>query len=98
MDELKKIPGVDKLLNNPEIKKLISETNIDFVKYAIRKVLVQIKDDAKAGKSIPDPSDISMQIISEAHKIRSKNLKKVINATGIIIHTNLGRAPYSEEC
>ena len=96
MKELKKIPGVDKLLNNTEIKDLISETNIEYVKYVIRKVLAGIKDDAKGGKSIPDLSGVIRRIISEIHRIRSKNLKKVINATGIIIHTNLGRAPYSE--
>ena len=95
--ELKKIPGVDTLLNNHEIKDLISSTDIEFIKYIIRNIINQIKDDAKIGNSIPTPSIIINQIISEVHKIRSKNLKNVINATGIIIHTNLGRAPYSEE-
>ena len=97
LEQLKKIPGVDTLLNNNEIKELTSAIDIEFVKYIIREVLGHIKNEAKNGKFIPDLSDIINQIISKVHKIKSKTLKKVINATGIIIHTNLGRAPYSEE-
>jgi len=95
--EFNKIPGVDTILNNHEIKDLISSTDVDLVKYITRNIISRIKDEAKSGNSIPDLSNIVNQIVSEVNKIRSKNLTYVINATGIIIHTNLGRAPYSEE-
>ena len=97
MEDLKKIPGVDILLNHPEIKDIISNTDIGFVKYVIRKILNEIKNDVRNGHSIPDQEYIVLQIIMAVRRIRSKSLKKVINATGIIIHTNLGRAPFGKE-
>lgn len=97
MVNFKKIPGVDTLLNNDKIKNLLSNNDIEFVKYVTRNIISKVKEDTKGGISIPEPTNIINQIISEVNKIRSRNLKNVINATGIIIHTNLGRAPYSEE-
>ncbi len=97
MEELRKIPGVDKLINNPEIKGLANHLDIEFIKYVIRKVLINIKENTKGGTPVPDLSQIINQIISKVNNLKSKSLKKVINATGIIIHTNLGRAPYSRD-
>jgi len=97
LDELKKIPGVDTLLHSQEIKKLVSETNLDLVKYVIRNVLTELKEGIKSGKLLVSQPLIIQKIISETRILKSKHLKKVINATGIVIHTNLGRAPYSKE-
>jgi L-seryl-tRNA(Ser) seleniumtransferase len=97
LKELRNIPGVDTLLNIPEIKDLASQTSHDFTKYVIRKTLLEIKDNVIAGAAVPNQEQITSRILSTADRIKSKNLKKVINATGIIIHTNLGRAPFSRE-
>jgi L-seryl-tRNA(Ser) seleniumtransferase len=97
LDELKKIPGVGVMLHKAEIRKLVAETNPDFVKYMIRKVLAQCKLDVKKGISVPDQTQIVDRVVTEIHKIKSGHLKKMINATGIVIHTNLGRAPFSKE-
>ena len=95
MEDLKKIPGVDTLLNNPQIKSL--DSPIDFIKYVIRKELNFIKKKVLEGDSTPEFQEIVDRILSEVKRIKSKNLKKVINATGIIMHTNLGRAPFSKD-
>lgn len=97
MDELKKIPGVDVLLQSAEIKQLILESDLDFVKYIIRKVLAEIKVNVKSGKQLVDIELITQRIVFKTHRVKSNNLKKVINATGIVIHTNLGRAPFSRD-
>ncbi len=97
MDELKQIPGVDTLLHNQEIRKLVAETNLDMVKYVIRNVLAEMKQDIRKGKQVADQQLILQKVISGTRILKSSHLKKVINATGIVIHTNLGRAPYSRE-
>lgn len=97
MDELKKIPGVDTLLHSQEIRELVSETNPDLVKYVIRNVLAEMKEGIRKGKKVNSLQEIIQKIVSETTILKSGHLKKVINATGIVIHTNLGRAPYSNE-
>ncbi|MCB2208362.1 MAG: L-seryl-tRNA(Sec) selenium transferase [Bacteroidetes bacterium] len=97
MDELKKIPGVDTLLHTQEIRELVAETNIDLVKYVIRNVLSELKDGVRKGKQLANQQLILHKVITETKILRSNYLKKVINGTGIVIHTNLGRAPYSRD-
>ncbi len=95
MKEFKKIPGVDILLNRAEIKELIDRSDAELVKYVIRKVLSKVKENAGEGDAVPGMDDLVTEIMAEHDRISSRHLRKVINATGVVIHTNLGRAPYS---
>ena len=97
MDGLKNLPGVDKLLNLPEIKALISEHNETLVKFAIRESLSHLRAKAVKEKAIPDTQDIIEHIRSGVQRITTKSLRNVMNATGVVVHTNLGRAPFSNE-
>lgn len=76
---------------------MIAETNLDLVKYVIRNVLAEMKEGIKKGKKLVSQQTIIQKITSETQILKSRHLKKVINATGIVIHTNLGRAPYSHD-
>ena len=96
-DQLRKIPGVDTLLNHPKLQITKSEAGINLLTYAIRQVLTQIRDLVKKGKKTPDENAIVSQIISLVKLISNPSLKKVINATGVILHTNLGRAPLGKK-
>ncbi|MEA3444707.1 MAG: L-seryl-tRNA(Sec) selenium transferase, partial [Bacteroidota bacterium] len=96
MDEIKNLPGVDKVLQLSEIKELIKQYNADLVKYSIRKIINTYRDEILAGKPSPSLEKIVSEIQSFTKKTGSKSLRPVINASGIIIHTNLGRAPYGE--
>ena len=95
--ELKNLPGVDKLLLLPEIKALLGKFNEDLVKYSIRKTLSSLREQAIQSESIPEIHEIINRITSTLNKLTRKSLKNVINATGVVVHTNLGRAPYSDE-
>lgn len=81
----------------PEIKLLMAEFNPAIVKYFIRQVLNNYREKFTIAAKIPDKSDILNQITLSLTKLTSKSLKPVINATGIVVHTNLGRAPYGEK-
>jgi L-seryl-tRNA(Ser) seleniumtransferase len=97
LGELKNLPGVDKLLVLPEIKELISAYNEEIVKYAIRATLSQFRQQARESEIVPQQQEILNSIQSIVLRLTTKSLRKVINATGIVVHTNLGRAPFSEE-
>jgi L-seryl-tRNA(Ser) seleniumtransferase len=95
--EYKKIPAVDKLLTNKEIIELISNYNIDLVKFSIRNCIDNYREIVKTGKSLPSIEETIQKIIHSTKKIADKSLKAVVNANGVIIHTNLGRAPFGQE-
>jgi len=97
VEELRKIPGMDTLLSKVEIKDLITSSNQDLVKYCIRKVLNELKEELKAGAKFPEQEIIVNRIREKKLTFKQKNLRKVINATGIIVHTNLGRVPFGED-
>ncbi|MFN7065457.1 MAG: L-seryl-tRNA(Sec) selenium transferase [Aquificaceae bacterium] len=90
MNLFKQIPQVSKLLesfrNYPE----------EIAKRAIRDVLNLVRKEIREGKR-DDLEDLYRLIKSRIEELSNRNLKKVINATGVIINTNLGRAPLAEE-
>jgi L-seryl-tRNA(Ser) seleniumtransferase len=57
---------------------------------AARAVLARAREEIRAGA---DPGDLSQRFQQELHAARAPRLRRVINATGVIVHTNLGRAP-----
>ena len=91
-EEMQKIPGVDKLLNNTEIKELIGLYGFELVTFSIRKVLDEIRKNILAGEKAISLEDIISQIKLSLRLIGDKSLVEVINGTGIVLHTNLGRA------
>ncbi len=91
--ELRKIPGVDTLMKNSEIKKLISEYGEELAVFSIRKVLGEIRDAVMKGKKLPQNDRILNRIRQKVYHIGTCSLKPMINATGIVLHTNLGRVP-----
>lgn len=97
MKELKNLPGVDKLLCLSEIKSLIDKYGKELVTYSIRKTLEKYREDIKKGSKAPEISEIISLIRFETNHILNGSLKPVINASGVIIHTNLGRSPFGKE-
>ncbi len=95
--ELKKLPAVDKLLNEPEIQQAIKETNENIVKFSIRETISKYRNRILNNNKLPDYKIIISDIISNVNKLTNRSLKPVINATGVVVHTNLGRAPLGED-
>ena len=88
---LRQLPGVDKLLGTDEFKTLAHRHGRPLVVHAIRRSLEMARAALAAGaQSIPDINSKALRIIDA---IVNPSLKPVINATGILLHTNLGRAP-----
>ena len=95
MKDLRSIPSIDRLLQNPACQQLILQFGHTLVVEALRDSLEQIR----AETEFEQPSDEKILKIAAVilEKLMAPSLVKVINATGVILHTNLGRAPLSNE-
>jgi L-seryl-tRNA(Ser) seleniumtransferase len=93
------IPKVDKILDWPEIREACSSFSRPVIIDAIREVLDSLRSRIrKDGDSFepPERDSVAQAILGRVASLTSSNLKRVINGTGVIIHTNLGRSPLSE--
>ena len=95
-EELKKIPGVDRLLNEADIKKLIEEFGEELVKFAIRETVINERKNVQAGNEFSGLGIINKKIKTIVNSIAGSSLKPMVNATGIVLHTNLARAPLGD--
>lgn len=95
------IPKVDILLENPSICQLIATYSKDTVMDAIREEMDALRafigscQEEEAAKERIDA--LVTSIAARTEKINTPDMRPVINATGTILHTNLGRAPISKE-
>jgi L-seryl-tRNA(Ser) seleniumtransferase len=101
-NHLRIIPSVDRMLEWSEVLQLISISSRPFVLALLRKALTNIRQELADGiveESVT--SDIRERILSqvcqEFRLFTQPSLRKTINATGVLLHTNFGRAPLSHE-
>ena len=93
----KSIPGVDKLLESQQVKELIEKYNADLVKFSIREILQKYREQITKTKKTKSPDQLIDSVEEFLENLVHNHLRKVLNATGVIVHTNLGRAPYSDK-
>ncbi len=91
------LPAVDKLLCNPRIEKLITVYGKQTVSFAIRQSIDYFRQEIKNTLKAPSEEEVFLKIQEIIDLLNKRSLRKVYNATGIIIHTNLGRSPYGED-
>ncbi len=95
MKNLRDIPSVEQVLQSAPLQPILLEHGRNLTIEALRQVLKEIRSDFVTG--IPGETEI----IRLTHRLilqwSTIPLKSVINATGVILHTNLGRAPLSME-
>lgn len=96
MADLRDLPSVDYLLNLPACADLLVEYGHALTVEAIRAVLHTARQKFAAGETIPPEADLVNQVAVQLHSWTTPTLLPVINATGVILHTNLGRAPLSQ--
>jgi L-seryl-tRNA(Ser) seleniumtransferase len=91
------LPGMDKIISDSRIAALINRYAREQVINMARQKLEKAREDVSRGKPAATLEKIVESIITEAGVLYAPGLKPVINATGVILHTNLGRAPLSKE-
>jgi L-seryl-tRNA(Ser) seleniumtransferase len=95
--DFSRLPGVDKLLSDERIGRLLPEYPHELVVKTIRETLEQVRRNIAAGKVSVSQDDIVDKVVAQLRAWEKPSLRPVINASGVIIHTNLGRAPLSDE-
>lgn len=97
---LRQIPAVDELLKEPAVRQwLVSRPRVlvlEAIRAALqlkRREIMEAAEDKDIGVSVPDIISRAWEILQD---IASLNLRPVINATGVVVHTNLGRSILSE--
>jgi L-seryl-tRNA(Ser) seleniumtransferase len=95
---LRLLPSVDELLLRPAIAALCKAVERAYAVACVREVLAQVRSEIIAGE-VDDagvtPQAIEQKIVRAVEKELTPSLRPVINASGVILHTNLGRAPLS---
>ena len=95
---LRQIPKVDDLLRLPALNTLAAEAGTSAVTEAVRRTLDRLRADILVGTvtELPSTEALCAQISASCRASRLPSLRGVINATGIVLHTNLGRACLSD--
>jgi L-seryl-tRNA(Ser) seleniumtransferase len=97
-DLYRELPAIDELLRDPQIARLVAEEGQAATSDACRTVLARLREEIAAGRL--DETRLQLALAGICAAIRNELdrslrycLRPVINATGVILHTNLGRAP-----
>jgi L-seryl-tRNA(Ser) seleniumtransferase len=92
------LPSVDEVVRRPGVASLVSQEGLIAVTDAARAVLASLRDEIGASRLDENGVSLALSGLDQAVERRvrqalSYSLRTVINATGVILHTNLGRAP-----
>jgi L-seryl-tRNA(Ser) seleniumtransferase len=90
-DRRRDLPSVDRLLRDPGVEALLGTAPRAAVVAAIRETIAA----ARTRRAGP-PEDWAVEIRERLSERRRAGLRPVLNATGVVLHTNLGRAPLAE--
>jgi len=96
---LRLIPKVDRVLEWPEIAPLLAGHPRQELLTAVRNILGRLRQEVRGGAAatLPGRDGIVAMVTSELGRRSSSSLRPVINGTGVVVHTNLGRSPLAEE-
>ncbi len=93
----REIPSVNQVLQQREVSDLISEYSHNSIVELVRDELAAARQSVASGEEPPGLDSISNSVTKRAASRWKSWPETVINATGVILHTNLGRAPLSDE-
>lgn len=87
-DVRRQLPSVDRLLHEPALATVLAESPRNAVVQAVRDILTAVR----SGRA-PMPDSWAEAVRERLAEVGGRSLRPVINATGVVLHTNLGRAP-----
>lgn len=96
---LRQLPQVQRLLESPSARGLIARYGHTAVVGAIRGVLAEVRESIRQepARAVPDHGSIMDAVAGHLETLCRCGLRRTINATGVVLHTNLGRAPLAME-
>lgn len=91
---MRQIPQVDKLLRHPRLAGLQDGFRRDLLAVLVREELARVRDE---GRGVPAVEVLVETVAERVEALLKPSMRRVINGTGIVLHTNLGRAPLSNQ-
>ncbi|MBI4296462.1 MAG: L-seryl-tRNA(Sec) selenium transferase [Chloroflexi bacterium] len=91
------LPSVDKVLSDERLKRLEEKYPRQLIVDLARRQMELARQSITASKTSPTFEELVEYIIAQVRLLETPSLRPVINASGVILHTNLGRAPLSRE-
>jgi len=95
-DPRRTLPKVDVLLAHPTVAASAASLGRAPVLGAVRRVLDSTRRAASGGEPVPGVDQLAAMVTADLDSRVGRRMRAVINATGVVLHTNLGRAPLSE--
>src|SRR2546426_478597 len=100
---LRSLPSIERLLERPLASQLSVDLSRDRVRDLLRQITDELREEVVSGKWPPASGserliqEVELRLELRAAASAQPSLRRVINATGVIIHTNLGRAPLARQ-
>jgi L-seryl-tRNA(Ser) seleniumtransferase len=95
-DEARKIPKADRLLAAADGAGFVARLGHAAVMERVRAALEEVRGRVLRGDPCPAAADVEAALLARLAEEARGSLRRVVNATGVVVHTNLGRAPLSE--
>src|SRR5689334_10865080 len=102
-ERLRQLPSIESVLSTPQAQRLSSQLNRELVRDLIRDIIEQLRTEltGNSGEALSGADSLSdvieTRLNKKAEALLKPSLRRVINATGVILHTNLGRAPLAPQ-
>ncbi len=95
--KLRSLPSVDQVLSEPSLADALARWDRGLVVGAVRAVIGEVREGLRSGsEAAHDAASLAVMVERGLEARLASPLRRVVNATGVVIHTNLGRAPVSE--
>ncbi len=97
-EKLRSLPSMDLLLSIPELGPYFSSLGRETVKSVLSETLKVMRDKIINGEdTVPSPEAVFALAFPELKAKKTGSLRRVVNATGVVVHTNLGRSCLARE-
>ena len=95
-DELRALPSVDRVIGDAQLATVRDNFPWHTIATLVREELDSARAAIARGASAPTVEQLTSKVIHLTYQFGQTGPRSVINATGVVLHTNLGRAPLSE--
>jgi L-seryl-tRNA(Ser) seleniumtransferase len=96
-DPRRNLPSVDVLLSEPRIAAFKAHISQDFIVSIIREVISELRAAILRNEDVPQFSKIVATVVQQLESLIHPEFRRVVNGTGVILHTGLGRAPLNSD-
>jgi L-seryl-tRNA(Ser) seleniumtransferase len=96
MEELRKLPAVGALLARPELTALAEAHGAGLIRHAVRHLVAEARLAIQAGAVAPASDVLAAEAVQRVRRLVVPALRRAVNASGVLLHTGLGRAPLGE--